>query len=158
MMSDFGTEGSSYSPDRFYVASADKNGHSHWLKMRIPPAISGHISALVASGKIPQYRTVEDFYRDAVLHRLHSIEEMDDEVLLSPAMVSMRDKYQAIAELELMKRQAETDQNLHAEAVDLASTSFQYSGTLDEAEARAQLIEDESLRNDAIRVINRFRH
>lgn len=58
-----------YDPLKFYTATEDRNGHSVQIKVTVPKNVAGIISSVVQSGKVPEYRTQTDFYRDAVIHR-----------------------------------------------------------------------------------------
>lgn len=61
-----------YSPDEFYTKATNKHDHSSTpYSVRVDPSTSAQISALIASGKIPHYKTPSDFFRDALVHRLH---------------------------------------------------------------------------------------
>lgn len=61
-----------YSPDEFYTKATNKHDHSSTpYSVRVDPTTSAQISALIASGKIPHYKTPSDFFRDALVHRLH---------------------------------------------------------------------------------------
>lgn len=71
MANDFiGTEGGTeeYSPDRMFIESKDRDGHSKFIRFRIPDHFRGPIGAVV--GKVEAYRSEADFLRDAVVHRL----------------------------------------------------------------------------------------
>lgn len=72
----------SYDPDAFYTEASDKKGRGEPIQARVPPQIAGGIAALVQSGKIPQYQTMSDFVRNAVVHQLHKdAERAKDEAL-----------------------------------------------------------------------------
>ena len=60
-----------YDPDAFYTEASDKKGRGEPVQARVPPQIAGGIAALVQSGKIPQYQTMSDFVRNAIVHQLH---------------------------------------------------------------------------------------
>lgn len=61
-----------YSPDEFYTKATNKHDHSSTpYSVRVDPTTSAQVSALIASGKIPHYKTPSDFFRDALVHRLH---------------------------------------------------------------------------------------
>jgi hypothetical protein len=65
-----------YDPNSFYPASRDKKGFGASIRITVPPSILGEVSALVARGIIPEYRTNHDFFRDAIVHRLHYVSDM----------------------------------------------------------------------------------
>jgi hypothetical protein len=73
---------SSYDPDRIYSQSVDAKGHSALLHVRVKPWIASKISELIAARKL-DYKTPQDFVRDALVHRLHywlqekNLEELD---------------------------------------------------------------------------------
>jgi hypothetical protein len=157
VLSDFDAESSSYSREKFYVAASDKNGHNTSLRVRVPPQISGQIHALIASGQFPYYRTVEDLHRDALIHRLHDLSDMED-VSLTEDMQEMLVQQEAISQMEAKQRRIESDQTVYRMATDLARDGVKYPGIIDTAIAHAELIRNGDLRDDALRVIDRFRH
>jgi hypothetical protein len=61
-----------YSPSKFYVRATDEKGHHDRVTFKTPPLLISQIMALVTSGEFPDYRTAADFYRDALLHHLHT--------------------------------------------------------------------------------------
>lgn len=66
----------SYSPSQFYTKSCDDRGHSTYTRLvRIQPAVVEQIEALIAAKEIPAYRSVADFFRDSIIHRLAYIRE-----------------------------------------------------------------------------------
>ncbi len=65
-----------YSPDKFYVRATDGKGHSENVQTKISPSLLGELSAIIAAKEIPEYRTVQDFIRDAVLHRAKYVAEL----------------------------------------------------------------------------------
>jgi Arc/MetJ-type ribon-helix-helix transcriptional regulator len=72
-----------YSPDAFYTEASDKKGRGTPVNARIPPQVSHNIAALVQSGKIPQYETMSDFIRNALVHQLHrDLERVNDQLAL----------------------------------------------------------------------------
>ncbi len=73
----------SYSKSAFYCEASDKRGHSQ--QIRINPETHGHLAAILANPSLP-YKTYQDFARDAIVHRLHWLEEnMDDEAIKAEA-------------------------------------------------------------------------
>lgn len=67
-----------YDEKKFYVYSQDKKGHSHYARIWIPKNLAGLIGRVVNSEQIPEYRSSQDFYRDALFHRAHKIAEWID--------------------------------------------------------------------------------
>ena len=65
-----------YTRDQFYVASNDKRGHHSKSYLSLPPGLKNEIGALIASRAIPLYRTEQDFWRDAGVHRLHDVVDL----------------------------------------------------------------------------------
>ena len=61
---------SSYDVNKLYTQSADPKGHSDVLHVRIKPWISSKIAELIASRQL-DYKTIQEFVRDALVHRLH---------------------------------------------------------------------------------------
>lgn len=59
-----------YSVEKFYTRSRDRSRNHASYRVNIPEELSGEIAAMIASGKIPEYKTAGDFIRDAVVHRL----------------------------------------------------------------------------------------
>lgn len=69
------TDQASYDEAEFYTRSKDKQGHGVIYHVRIPDDLAGVLNYIVQSGKIPEYRTVQDIFRDAIVHRIHWISE-----------------------------------------------------------------------------------
>lgn len=67
------TADGAYSPDKFYTASRNKKGFTSTVRQSVPPEVLAHIGELVASRTVPEYRTSADFFRDAIVHRLHYV-------------------------------------------------------------------------------------
>lgn len=75
----FGSEDSrKYSKTQFYTGSGGRE-HGESKNVRLPTWTIGQLGELIASRKIPEYRTEADFWRDAAVHRLHDIGEMLDD-------------------------------------------------------------------------------
>lgn len=72
----------SYALDKFYTRSTDAKGHTRQLRMSIPPEVMAQIAELIQSHRVPDYKTIEAFARDAIIHRLHWLgENLDDSKL-----------------------------------------------------------------------------
>lgn len=65
-----------YDPKRFYTFGEDRKGHSFHVRVNVPKPMAGEVSALVASGRIPEYRSAAHFYRDAIYHRAKQVAGM----------------------------------------------------------------------------------
>lgn len=79
-----------YDEKKFYVSSQDKNGHSAYLRVWVPKNMAGQIGRVVNSGEIPEYRSAQDFYRDALLHRAHKVAQwIDNEELKAESGLHM---------------------------------------------------------------------
>lgn len=60
-----------YDPNQVYIGgSKDTQGHSTNIRAKIPDTWMGSIGEIVNSNDWPEYRTVQDFYRDAIYHRM----------------------------------------------------------------------------------------
>lgn len=65
-----------YHLEEFYCRATDGHGHSEAMNLKLSPGVTGQIAAIVASGKLPTYRTPQDFARDAIVHRLKYVGEL----------------------------------------------------------------------------------
>lgn len=65
----------SYSPEKYYTYSVDARGHKETIRVPFPPSVYGRIGELIASKRVSQYRTPQDFIRDAVIHRLEYLND-----------------------------------------------------------------------------------
>lgn len=76
----WGTEDPNYSVDRFYTRGSDGKGNSEAVRARFAPEVIARLHRVVQQGRIPEYRTVADIIRDAVVHRLQYLdnEYMED--------------------------------------------------------------------------------
>lgn len=60
-----------YDPNEIYLGGAkDQQGHSTNIRAKIPDNWAGSIAEVVGSDDWPEYRTMTDFYRDAIYHRM----------------------------------------------------------------------------------------
>lgn len=67
----FKLENDTYDPSKFYVRSVDKNGHKESFYVTMPPIWHGIVNEIARSDKYPDYRSVQDLVRDALIHRIH---------------------------------------------------------------------------------------
>ena len=63
-----------YDKEKFYVKSTDSSGHRMWQKLSLPPAYLAQVQILIHSNLIPVYKSPQDFFRDAGIHRLIELE------------------------------------------------------------------------------------
>lgn len=84
-----------YSEDRFYCNSSDQRGHSKMLRVWIPQGIDAQVYGAI--NEIPQYRTTQDFIRDAMLHRLEYLQKR----------YSLTDQGRRLLEIERWKADSE---------------------------------------------------
>lgn len=64
-----------YDIDNFYTRSTDGKGHSENVQAKLSPAMVGELSALINRRELP-YRTVQDFIRDACVHRAKYVSDL----------------------------------------------------------------------------------
>lgn len=62
------TGASQYNLDKYYTASTDSKGHYEQIRVKITPNMEAMIADIVS--QVPDYRSREDFVRDAMLHRI----------------------------------------------------------------------------------------
>lgn len=72
-------EGSWYDERKFYTYSEDKKGHSIQIRLWVPKNVAGQIGRVINSDQIPEYRSSQDFYRDALLHRAFRVAQWIDD-------------------------------------------------------------------------------
>lgn len=91
-----------YDPLAFYTASQDRHGHSFHLRVNIPKPLAGEMGSLVQSGEIPQYRTLEDIARDAIVHRVKKIAQMleDGDLERAVDLFALRAQEQRLLDME----------------------------------------------------------
>lgn len=68
-----------YDPRQFYTASDDRKGHDRQVRFNIPKNIAALVGRVVGSGAIPEYRSPQDFYRDAFVHRATQVARWIDD-------------------------------------------------------------------------------
>lgn len=57
-----------YDPDKCYVKASDQRGHSEKVGFKIPPDVYAQVMRFVADDAFPDYQTMGDVFRDAVVH------------------------------------------------------------------------------------------
>lgn len=92
-----------YDAQKFYTWSEDRNGHSAQVRMWIPKNLAGQIGRIVNSGEIPELRSPQDFYRDALFHRAHVVAQWidDGELRREVGMAILQAEEDAIAQAKM---------------------------------------------------------
>jgi len=75
MPSNWTTSDDGYDARNFYTQSSDSKGHHAKIQVKVPTNIAGEIARLVQSGVIPEYDTAQALIRDAIIHRLHDVNQ-----------------------------------------------------------------------------------
>ena len=89
-----------YSIWKFYTSATDSYHHSATIKaITVPPHMIAQIGQIVQSRRIPVYKTLEDFIRDSINHRLKFVSEHYDD-LLSEEETRALNRSLAAAEIE----------------------------------------------------------
>jgi hypothetical protein len=152
---EFGSNG--YSRDQFYVTATDNRGHSLKVRLSVPPPVKGQIAALIASKAIPMYRTEEDFHRDALVHRLHDLSEfLQGDHIVSSEIASMSRIMQAEAQLEILSRRKQLDEDAEVLIMAMLRDSSDDHAILDASSLIANEIKDERIRSRITNEINRY--
>ena len=80
-----------YAKDKIYTRSTDGHGHSDPLYVKLSPALMAVVCEAVE--KVDGYRTKADVIRDALIHRMHEVNEwmkLPSHVNLQPVDVEVR--------------------------------------------------------------------
>ena len=108
-----------YNIDDIWRGSADKQGHSAYVRVPVPKHWAGQMNAITQSDLF-EYKSQQDFVRDAIYHRLHWAGDV------------MRDQ-KFLARLGVDKLQARLEHYM------IETEGFkQFTGRLDEASMMAQ--------------------
>jgi hypothetical protein len=62
-----------YSEDRFYTKSTNQQNHSKELRVALPQGLDAQVYGVVRD--VPEYRSLQDFFRDAIVHRLEYLQK-----------------------------------------------------------------------------------
>ena len=114
--------GAGYSIDNFYVRSTDGKGHSENIQAKLSPAVLGQLQALISGGICP-YRTVQDFIRDAVIHRAKYLHEASQSGRIKEITEDWVEVFATDAFKTLMRQRAEASAAIR-ECVELAIITF----------------------------------
>jgi hypothetical protein len=71
----FSTDDKGYDKNSFYTNGGNR-GDNEVKSIRLPMSTIAKIGEMIASRDVPAYKTEADFYRDAIVHRLHDVAEM----------------------------------------------------------------------------------
>lgn len=147
-----------YDERKFYTYSEDKKGHSIQIRLWVPKNVAGQIGRVVNSEQIPEYRSAQDFYRDALLHRAFLIAQWldDGELKAETGLVMMMAEEDAIkqAKADVEALIESTRENLQS-AWDKGDYEW-IERHIQERMEKATSI-PENYRDDYIRLLKRFR-
>lgn len=79
-----------YSPENFYTRASDEKGHREEMRLKLPPAVMRELAEIVAARTWPSIRTPGDLVRDALIHRLHWLNERAPSRSLSLLLLTTR--------------------------------------------------------------------
>lgn len=85
-----------FSLDKFYPNARDRKGFATTKRLNLPPTVYGHIGEFVARRIVPQYRTTDDVFRDAIVVGLNVRAQQFDE----PGFTRIANDFTALAEAE----------------------------------------------------------
>lgn len=103
--------GPTYSVDKFYVRASDGKGHSMNVQVPLSTSTYGIITGLLAGKDFPAYKTIQDFIRDAVIHRARYLTEAQrkgrysDILAANPGMQAMIERDQIMAAMDAIIRE-----------------------------------------------------
>lgn len=107
----WGVDQPGYSPSKFYTGSSDGHGKQGSVRFNCPPALLAEVQHLVQSGIIPAYRTTNDFFRDAMFHRLNvvaSLRKLDKLSRTMHAHIALAERERQVGEIETLDSLIET--------------------------------------------------
>lgn len=64
-----------YSPDRFYTRATNDRDHGEYRRIKLAPEVIAEIERIVESRAVPEYQSLPDLVRDAVVHRIRWLNE-----------------------------------------------------------------------------------
>ena len=83
----------------YYTRGSDGRGNGHEVRVRVQPTVAGQIQSIIEQRRIPEYHTMADLVRDAIVHRLKYLEQ---EVLDDPALTRAMRTETSLAEANRM--------------------------------------------------------
>lgn len=96
-------DGLDYSPDKFYTQSKNGGDDGDKITLRVPRGVTTQIDEWIGQRLVSPYRTRQDFYRDAIFHRMHWVKE----ALKDPATANRLQTLFAETALELRRGEME---------------------------------------------------
>ncbi len=127
--------GDNYDPTEFYVEGRDRHGHDDNRRVRLNPTITAEVSRLIASGALAgtPIGNVNDFIRDAMVHRMHFIAQMVKDQHFTEAAEDAR----RLARADSMVR----EQKAKAKIIQDADDSFEMSAVAQDWEVVQSLLD-----------------
>lgn len=122
------TSDDTYSVEKFYTRATDARGHADRVSIKVPPEMLAECERLIHSGRIPEYQTPQDIFRDAVVHRLRWLAD-NRSIEISP----LGRLLQFRAELEQIKQRQQSRAGIMASIEHIAhSATPEEMGLLEE--------------------------
>jgi hypothetical protein len=125
----------SYDVNEFYTHASDKKGHHATVQAALLPECHQLLSEIIASGKVPAWKTIGDAIRDSLRHRIEYVKE--NCLLDIDAPLSEWDA--AVMARKLRERYENADRTV--EDFRIALSSAQQSSTPAEVDAVRKMIE-----------------
>lgn len=147
-----------YAVEKFYTDSRDNKGHASSVRVQLPPGFANQLAELIASKRIPEYRTISDVFRDAVVHRLTWLkDEFHVETLERPInMYTIRCEMEALMQV---REDSEAAVRLIEDNLRLAASQDELSSTVERARAAEDVaVEPYKSRIHAAVSSNEYRH
>lgn len=126
------TAGKKYNPDALYIVASDDKGHSESIRLKIPPTYEYIIQAIMREHE--EFRTVQDFIRDAIVHSLHRW--VDNPPFPDPAVAAWLRSIRMQATHEVV--QAITKQ--HRESIATAQATMEMHAELEDWNAINEIV------------------
>lgn len=147
-----------YDEKKFYTASQNQKGFSAYLRVWVPKNLAGQIGRVVESNQIPEYRSAQDFYRDALSHRAYKVAQwIDNGELKAEAGLLMM-----LAEEERIRQQKRDVEALVEQTQENLQTAWDrgdYDWIEERVGERLEKVSSvpENLRDEYVRVLTLFR-
>jgi hypothetical protein len=146
---------STYDVDNVYVAAVDLKGHSNKLYVAVPPGVKAQVDELIAARSIPMLRTVNDVFRDALIHRFHqySIRLKEESPRWSGELEILARNLEIDSRAAALIRSQEDDERRYKMGMRLLKKANEYPGSIERARELADCLVNKRLRNNLLQAI-----